>query len=221
MATDCRLRHETRATYTITLTIYTMARKQLEPIAISRYLKNPDHSRIVELYKNGTRINRIATITGYGRAKIIRHLKVAKVYIYTPAPKISRPIYNINIKDKDISKDNILKDKEIELNKDKVISNKLDKTNNTSLQLHKLDNILNKLLSMVNNKSVLVDLTTIQKVKAIDLLVAKKVQLKDSTTPGLNKSQMIFNFISNKDFIKDIKSMQGLKNKAIDVKAVE
>jgi uncharacterized protein YerC len=200
--------------------------KQLnEPIDIASYKHKEYHQRIIDLYKDKTPINRIATITGLSRATIKRHLKAAGIYKYNNNNII------LNIKDNNIKEDIIPKKinskEDIYQDKDKVISSKIDKTNTSSItnndtkQLNKLDSIINRLLAILDRKSVLVDLTTTQQVKALDQLVSKKVQLKDIANPNKHSNQVIFNFINSREFSKELKAMQQVKDKAIDVTAVE
>ena len=106
---------------------------------------------------------------------------------------------------------------------DTIISNKQHSklVNIDNRQLNKIDSIIIKLLQMLDKKPVLVGLTTLQQVRAVDQLIAKKVQLKESTNPTANTNQVIINFINSRSFMNELKDKQSVKNKDIMVKAIE
>jgi len=197
------------------------SKKLCEPINIKEYKEKPYHKRICDLYLDNTPINRISTITGHTNATIKRHLKAAGIYKYTNINN------NIKYKDNNIKDIKDIKTKDIKdninLKKKDIISSKQnpDIVNNDNKQLNRIDSIINRLLSILDKKSVLVDMTTLQQVRALDQLVSKKVQLKDIINPNKNTNQVIINFINSREFKDELKEMATVKQKAIDVSAVE
>lgn len=137
------------------------------------------------------------------------------------SPRPIDPIYIYPIKTEKIDTD--IDNTEVDIGKD--IDNQEDRTIVSDLlttqHIATLDNIITKVLARLKKNETLSGMSGIQLAKALDVIVSKRVQLRQGNSTQQEASTFILQFINNRNFTGELKEIGQVKNKDINVSACE